>query len=81
MSYLYLKRNDSHLNLHAVTKRIEEKIQVTLRDQDIRILLDELVLRGLVEKSAGNDSNVYFQISTYGIGWWEKHGEALSNIM
>ena len=84
LSFLYHHRKESPFNLHAVTKALEETMHLSLRDQDIRCLIEELISRGLVIKTTPINSNSIhnmYQLSENGVDWWEKHGNALIKIM
>lgn len=68
-------------NLHAIAKAVEERMDLTVRDQDIKELIEDLISRNMIMRNATTNSNISYQISNYGIEWWEKHGEALLQIM
>ena len=69
------------MNLHAITKATEEKMDITMRDQDMKELIDDLVSRNMINRRMLTESDVDYSISDFGIEWWEKHGEALKQIL
>ena len=81
LSFLYNHRTETSSSLHAISRAVEERMDLTVRDQDIRDLIDELVSRRMIVRNMKADSNVDYQISDFGIEWWEKHGEAMLQIM
>jgi hypothetical protein len=82
LSYLYYHQTDSPSNLHAISRAVEERMELTVRDQDIRDLIEELVLRRMVVRNMSSaDSTTEYRISYFGIKWWEEHGEALKQIL
>jgi len=81
LSFLYNHRTESPSSLHAISRAVEDRMNLTVRDQDVRDLIEELVLRRMIVRNTNADSNVDYQISGFGIEWWERHGEALMQIL
>jgi DNA-binding PadR family transcriptional regulator len=80
LRFLYYRRKEPS-SLYSVSREIEERMGITVRDQNLRIIIDGLLSRGLVERKSSTDSEGEYQITEYGIEWWERHGEALLQIM
>ena len=78
---LYYQRTESSSTLHAIAREIEEKMRLTVRDQDIKSLIDELISRGVIVRTELEGSNYHYQISEFGINWWERHGESLMQLL
>lgn len=81
LSFLYNHRTGSPSNLHAISRAVEERMNLTVRDQDIRDMIEELISRRMIVRNTDADSNTDYQISDFGIEWWQKHGEALKQIL
>jgi len=81
LSFLYYGRKGQPSSLYSISREIEERMGITIRDQTLRIIIDGLVSRGMVERKSSTDSESEYRITEYGIEWWEKHGEALKQIM
>jgi len=56
-------------------------MNLTVRDQDIRDLIEELISRRMIVRVTNTDSSTDYKISDFGIEWWEMHGEAMMQII
>ena len=81
LSFLYNHRTESPSNLYAISRAVEERMNLTVRDQDIRDLIEELIARRMIVRKTDANSNANYQISEFGSQWWQKHGEALNQIL
>jgi len=80
LRFLYYRRKEPS-SLYSISREIEDRMGITVRDQNLRIIIDGLVSRGLIERKSSMDSEGGYCITEYGIEWWEKHGEALKQIL
>ena len=71
----YIGNKDQPMFLHTITKTLEgtQYINKTLRDSDIKPILEDLVKKGLVEAKNPGSWESYI-MTTSGLDWWNKHG-------
>ena len=81
LRFLYNHRTESPSNLHIISRAVEERMNLTVRDQDIRDLIEELISRRMIVRVTNTDSSTDYKISDFGIEWWEMHGEAMMQII
>jgi len=80
MRYLFFQY-DSQANLHAIAKEVGQKLGITVRDEDIHELLDELVSKGMVEGIRVRDSEMTYRMSKFGHDWWRLYASGVQQLL
>ena len=78
----HIQNRDQPLFLHTITKTLQstQYLNKTLRDSDIKPILEDLVRKGLVEvKNPGSWES--YVITPVGLDWWNKHGKETGYVL
>jgi len=78
----YIGNRDEPLFLHTITGILEGRdyLGKTLRDQDIKPILEDLVKKGLVEVKNPGSWESYIMTPS-GLDWWNKHGRGIALVI
>lgn len=80
LRYLFFQY-DSQANLHAIAGEVGQKLGITVRDEDIRELLEELVVKGMVEGIRVRESEMTYRMSKFGHDWWMLYASGVQRLL
>jgi len=80
LKYMAERRDQPPIYVHRITKDVQRMMDVTLRDQDIKACIEDLVRLQFVERMPVGDG-VAYKIREQGIDWWIENREKLSLLI
>lgn len=78
----YIENRDQPLFLNTITKMLEgtQYLNKTLRNSDIKPILEDMVKKGLVEvKNPGSWES--YVLTPNGLEWWNRHGKETASVI
>jgi len=72
---------DSQANLHAISKEVSQRLRITVRDEDIRELLDDLIAKGMVEVVGAEKLETTYRMSKFGHDWWRLYASGVQQLL
>jgi len=74
-------RDKPPVTTHFIKEELQRRVKMTLRDEDVKNCLDELVQKKWCNLTRFDESGTVYKINEDGVRWWSESGSKVGEFL